>query len=309
MSLREFARNPLTNQPRFHGRTGVQRLNSTRFPVIFPVHGNWRRHRSCRGVSHGRGWMVRSGRGIRFLTVSGHRMPSSKGLTYSRLSQHGLSRPVSANRRQTAHRGWSESWADTETVAMASRAHLKGDGFLTRRCIGQRIGARVAGPDRGALRRRQIQTPGERLASLSAEADGRKHTGPHPPSRRPPDRGVGSRVGCRPQPAGAGPQAAAATAPAAPARQPQDRNIDGSGFADGGNLYLDYKDPPSKNWVFRYKRNGRARDFGLGPFPLISLAEARELAVDCQRKLRTGIDPVDERRAARLAQKLEAPRR
>lgn len=57
--------------------------------------------------------------------------------------------------------------------------------------------------------------------------------------------------------------------------------------------------------MFRYKRNGRARDFGLGPFPLISLAEARELAVDRQRKLRTGIDPVDERRAARLAQKLE----
>jgi integrase len=76
-------------------------------------------------------------------------------------------------------------------------------------------------------------------------------------------------------------------------------------YADGDNLYLDFKEPPSKNWVFRYKRNGRARDHGLGPWPDVSLAEARELASDCRRKLRAGIDPIDEKRAARLQQKLE----
>src|SRR5215472_4001966 len=35
-------------------------------------------------------------------------------------------------------------------------------------------------------------------------------------------------------------------------------------YADGGNLYLDFKDPPSKNWVLRYRRGGRVRDMGLG---------------------------------------------
>jgi integrase len=38
---------------------------------------------------------------------------------------------------------------------------------------------------------------------------------------------------------------------------------------------------------------------------VVSLAEARELAVDCQRKLRAGIDPIDEKKAARLVVKLE----
>ena len=57
--------------------------------------------------------------------------------------------------------------------------------------------------------------------------------------------------------------------------------------------------------MFRYKRGGRVRDMGLGPWPLVSLAEARELALDCRRKLHAGIDPIDERKAARLASKLE----
>ena len=37
-------------------------------------------------------------------------------------------------------------------------------------------------------------------------------------------------------------------------------------YADGNNLYLDFKDPPAKSWVLRYKRDGRARDHGLGPY-------------------------------------------
>jgi integrase len=76
-------------------------------------------------------------------------------------------------------------------------------------------------------------------------------------------------------------------------------------YADGGNLYLDFKDPPAKNWVLRYKRAGRARDHGLGPYPLVSLAEAREAAIDKLRQLRRGIDPIDARRAERQAAWIE----
>jgi hypothetical protein len=66
-------------------------------------------------------------------------------------------------------------------------------------------------------------------------------------------------------------------------------------WADGGNLYLDAKSPPGINWVFRFKRDGKAHDMGLGPWPLIGLAEAREQALDYRRRLRAGIDPLAER--------------
>ena len=79
-------------------------------------------------------------------------------------------------------------------------------------------------------------------------------------------------------------------------------------YADGGNLYLDFKDPPSKNWVLRYTRNGRAHDYGLGAYPAVSLAEARLARDAALAKLRSGIDPVEERRAERLAPKLERAR-
>ena len=75
-------------------------------------------------------------------------------------------------------------------------------------------------------------------------------------------------------------------------------------YADGGNLYLDHKDPPSKNWVLRYTRAGRTHDHGLGAYPAVSLAEARLTRDAALAKLRTGIDPVEERRATKLASKL-----
>ena len=110
-------------------------------------------------------------------------------------------------------------------------------------------------------------------------------------------------------------KAGAAPPDAAPQRRHRDKSrlsnrrietLKAPGFySDGDNLYLDFKEPPSKNWVFRYKRGGRARDMGLGPWPLVGLAEAREQAIEARRKLRAGIDPIDEKKAARLALKLE----
>jgi integrase len=75
--------------------------------------------------------------------------------------------------------------------------------------------------------------------------------------------------------------------------------------ADGGNLYFDFKSPPSTNWVFRYKRNGVAHDMGLGSWPMVSLAEARAAVEEYRKKLRAGIDPLAERRAARAAARAE----
>ena len=49
-------------------------------------------------------------------------------------------------------------------------------------------------------------------------------------------------------------------------------------FCDGGGLYL-HSDPPAQcSWLFRYRVTGKTRWMGLGPYPAISLAKARELA-------------------------------
>jgi integrase len=75
-------------------------------------------------------------------------------------------------------------------------------------------------------------------------------------------------------------------------------------YADGGNLYLSVAPGGTKSWVFRYKENGRARDMGLGPTHTITLAEAREKALE-QRKLRLeGIDPLEHRTRQKHAVRL-----
>lgn len=51
------------------------------------------------------------------------------------------------------------------------------------------------------------------------------------------------------------------------------------------------------------------RDFGLGSFPEVSLAEAREKTAELRAQLRAGIDPVEQREAAHAAQLAEAAKR
>lgn len=80
-------------------------------------------------------------------------------------------------------------------------------------------------------------------------------------------------------------------------------------FGDGAGLWLQVRSPSAKSWVFRFMLNGKARWLGLGPYPDVTLAEARELAAECRRKLRAGIDPLDEKQAAKrtaLAQAVKA---
>ncbi len=76
-------------------------------------------------------------------------------------------------------------------------------------------------------------------------------------------------------------------------------------YADGAGLYLQVSESGSKSWVFRYMLNRRAREMGLGPARVFSLADAREQAAE-QRKLRAqGVDPIEARKAARARQALQ----
>jgi integrase len=71
-------------------------------------------------------------------------------------------------------------------------------------------------------------------------------------------------------------------------------------YAVGDGAYLQIAAGGTRSWVFRYKRDGKARHMGLGPAGLLTLAEAREKARQARRALLDGVDPL-EAKAARLA--------
>jgi integrase len=87
-------------------------------------------------------------------------------------------------------------------------------------------------------------------------------------------------------------------------------------YGDGNGLYLQITagkdDYVTKSWIFRYAAFSRERNktverkMGLGPYPLVSLAMAREMAIECSLKRLRGIDPLDEREAAKRAKAIAA---
>jgi integrase len=82
------------------------------------------------------------------------------------------------------------------------------------------------------------------------------------------------------------------------------RNLKGPGvFSDGGNLYFRIAPGGTCSWTFRFAVQGKTRYMGLGAYPEISLADARELAMGCRKLLQEGIDPIEHRRAQRGTQR------
>ena len=89
-------------------------------------------------------------------------------------------------------------------------------------------------------------------------------------------------------------------------------------YGDGGSLYLQVSASGAKSWVFRFwiaerdtatgevvrdpatnKLKGRSREMGLGSFATVSLAEARDHALECRKLREKDIDPIDAREAAK----------
>jgi hypothetical protein len=76
-------------------------------------------------------------------------------------------------------------------------------------------------------------------------------------------------------------------------------------YCDGRDLYLQVRkstrkiptDAVTKSWVFRYVRFGKNTWMGLGPYPDVSMAEARELATRERKKFLQGIDPLMDKRS------------
>ncbi len=63
-----------------------------------------------------------------------------------------------------------------------------------------------------------------------------------------------------------------------------------------------------RSWILRTIAGGKRRNIGLGGYPDVTLAQAREAARAAKAKIRDGIDPVAERRAKRAALAAEAGR-
>jgi integrase len=69
-------------------------------------------------------------------------------------------------------------------------------------------------------------------------------------------------------------------------------------LCDGHGLYLRIGPTGAKSWVFRYRRNGKLHDLGLGPLHTVSLANARAKALDLRRQRLDGVDPLTAKREA-----------
>ncbi len=68
---------------------------------------------------------------------------------------------------------------------------------------------------------------------------------------------------------------------------------------DGRGLFLYVKPSGARSWVLRYQVQGRRRDLGLGPYPDVSLAMARERASEARRLIVMGGDPITKKQQAK----------
>jgi integrase len=75
-------------------------------------------------------------------------------------------------------------------------------------------------------------------------------------------------------------------------------------YCDGGGLYLQVSPTASRSWIFRYKREGRSREMGMGSARDVSLAQARAKASEARRQLTEGVDPLAAREGRRNEERL-----
>lgn len=77
-------------------------------------------------------------------------------------------------------------------------------------------------------------------------------------------------------------------------------------YLDGAGLYLQVSKTESKSWVFKYTRNGKTREMGLGSLLALPPDAARRLADEARAVLASGIDPLDKRKSDTVAANLAA---
>jgi integrase len=64
-------------------------------------------------------------------------------------------------------------------------------------------------------------------------------------------------------------------------------------------LALQVSSGGGRSWLLRYSVGSKRRELGLGGFPDVTLASAREAAREAREKVRAGIDPIEQKRVLR----------
>ena len=71
-------------------------------------------------------------------------------------------------------------------------------------------------------------------------------------------------------------------------------------LSDGAGLHLLVHPSGSKLWQMRYRHLGKENVLSFGPYPLVSLAEARSEREAAKKQLKDGIDPSQQRRLEKI---------
>lgn len=76
-------------------------------------------------------------------------------------------------------------------------------------------------------------------------------------------------------------------------------------YPDGEGLYLLATAKGGKLWRYNYSMNGKKYVLPLGKYPALSLKDARDAHKEARNKIAKGINPVEEKRANKKAEKLK----
>jgi integrase len=71
-------------------------------------------------------------------------------------------------------------------------------------------------------------------------------------------------------------------------------------YGDGGGLTLQITPSGSKSWLFRYMISGKSYGMGLGPTHTVTLAEARQKALEARKLLLEGVNPLAAKKQSRV---------
>lgn len=77
-------------------------------------------------------------------------------------------------------------------------------------------------------------------------------------------------------------------------------------LTDSEGLYLEVSPNGSKRWFWKFYPDGKESRLALGSYPKISLKKARQDRDDAKRARQTGANPVQERKARKIAQEASA---
>ena len=66
-------------------------------------------------------------------------------------------------------------------------------------------------------------------------------------------------------------------------------------YEDGGGLRLVVSKAGARKWVLRFTISGKRREMGLGSYPDVSLADARDKSSLCRQQVSAAIDPIETR--------------